>query len=286
MLPLCDCVQGKSSLCDELCRLVVRRRGLFARARLREGPSPSWTPILQALRELMLHLIALDGVLWRVRLLRALDAQTCSILAGALPEFDSLLGSFPAAPKLAPQDRQTRTRLAIVQLVAALSTPDSPLCLCVDDLHLAHADTLQLLQQLQMHECAQSSHLLLVCTYQPVDPNDPLAEFIRQVKSIHCPVLPVSPNSDRLGSRRSSGSAGSTAGGSATGSTLSSSLPSDSSPTPHHCNRVIEMELAPLSPHHIAQLLSDSFPRSNRPFDSIASVLHTKTRGTQPCAHC
>ena len=206
-----------------------------------------------------------------MRLLRALDAQTCSILAGTLPEIDSLLGPFPPTPKLAPQDRQSRTRLAIVQLVAALSTPDSPLCLCIDDLHFAHADTLQLLQQLQMHECAQSAHLLLVCTHQPVDPSDPLTDFLRQVKSSHCPVLPSSPNSERLGSRRDSGSAGGSA----------SSLPSDSSPMPHHSSRVVEMELVPLSPHHVAQLLSDSFPRSNRPFDCIASVLHAKTRGTQ-----
>jgi len=166
--------------------------------------------------------------------------------------------------------------LAIVQLVAALSTPDSPLCLCVHGLLYEHADTLQLLQQLQIHECAQSAHLLLVCTHQPVDPSDPLTDFIRQVKSTHCPVLPSSPNSDRLGSRRDSGSAG----GSASGSTLSS-LPSDSSPMPHHASRVVEMELVPLSPHHVAQLLSDSFPRSNRPFEAIATVLHAKTRGTQ-----
>jgi len=259
-------LQGKTALCDELGRLVVRRRGLFARAKFDAGQDPPWAPMLQAIRTLMLHLVALDSILWKVRLLRALDVPTCSLLVESMPEIELLLGTLPAAPKLSPHERQTQTRLAIVQLVAALSTPDSPLCLCVDDLHLANADALQLLQQIFAHACSQSCFLLLVCAFRPVSAAHPLIEFVRQVKAISR--SSNSPGSPSCGNghcvMRSRGGSG--------------GRPNQSSPLTRG-NRVIEMELAVLNQQHVAQLLSDSFPRSNHSFESIAAVLHPKTQG-------
>ena len=193
-------------------------------------------------------------------LAQGVGAHNCAVLAESLPELENLVGPLPPPPRLSVHDLAAHTRIAFVQLVAALSIPDSPFTLIVDNAHHASSEALQLLQQLFTRASGGAGALLLVLAFRvPLEDAHPLTEFIRQVRLIGSPKrkMMLSASAPSASSMQAARANGSRAGA-----------------------RIIELQLKPLGVQDIQQLLQDSFPRVDQPFPALAHILHTKTGGS------
>lgn len=188
---------GKTALIHEVHRPITERRGQFVAGKYDQLQNAPYGAFLKAFEELA-GLIFTDSseevAAWRARLLEALGANM-AVLAELCPAFTRIVGPQPPPPHLPPSEARARFHEAAYSLVALFARPEHPLCLFVDDLQWADADSLNLLQEL-VH-MARDSALLLIGAYREneVDEAHPLRLTIRQIEDQGSAItrLPLSP---------------------------------------------------------------------------------------------
>src|SRR6266852_4831953 len=176
---------GKSSVVNELHKVLVPPRGLFAAGKFdqykRDIP---YTTLAQALRTLVRQILVKseDEVRqWRCALTEAVEPNG-QLIVSVVPELEFIIGKQPPVPELPPRDAQNRFQLVFRRLLGAFARPEHPLALFLDDLQWLDAATLDLLEHLVTH--SEVRHLFLVGAYRDneVSPSHPL---LRTLDAIH-----------------------------------------------------------------------------------------------------
>jgi PAS domain S-box-containing protein len=176
---------GKSSVVNELHKMLVPPRGLFASGKFdqykRDIP---YTTLAQALRKLVRQVLIKSEAevdQWRCALKEAVEPNG-QLIVNLVPELELVIGKQPPVPDLPPQDAQNRFQLVFWRLLGALATPEHPLALFLDDLQWLDAATLDLLEHLVTHSDVQ--HLLLVGAYRDneVSPSHPLMRTLEAIR--------------------------------------------------------------------------------------------------------
>jgi PAS domain S-box-containing protein len=176
---------GKSSVVNELHKVLIRPRGRFASGKFdqyrRDIP---YATLAQAFRNLVRRLLGkseaeLQG--WRDLFQQALDPNGL-LIVDLVPELKLIIGAQPPVPELAPQDAQNRFQLVFRRFIKVFAQPEHPLALFLDDLQWLDAATRDLLEHLLTH--SEMRHLLLVGAYRDneVSPSHPL---LRTLGAIH-----------------------------------------------------------------------------------------------------
>jgi PAS domain S-box-containing protein len=176
---------GKSSLVNELHKVLVLPRGLFASGKFdqfkREVP---YATLAQAFQGLVHHLLSKpEGELeqWRGELRQALEPDAAAIVE-IVPELKFIIGEPPAVAALSPSETKARLERALSRLIGVFARPEHPLALFLDDLQWLDGATLDLLE----HVLAQPGlqHLLLVGAYRDseVDAAHPLMRRLERVR--------------------------------------------------------------------------------------------------------
>jgi predicted ATPase/GAF domain-containing protein len=182
---------GKSSVVNELHKVLVPPRGLFASGKFdqykRDIP---YATLAQAFQKLIRRLLGQSEAelgQWRDALRDALGPNG-QLVVNLIPEIELVIGKQPPVPELAPQDAQNRFQMAFRQLIGVFARPEHPLALFLDDLQWLDAATLDLLEHLITH--SEVRHLLLVGAYRDneVAPSHPL---VRTLAAIHAAGAPV-----------------------------------------------------------------------------------------------
>jgi predicted ATPase len=179
---------GKSSVVNELHKVLVPPRGLFASGKFdqykRDIP---YSTLAQAFQSLVRPLLAksdtdLSG--WRDALLEALGS-TGRLLVDLVPELQLIIGEQPLVTELPPQDAQRRFQLVFRRFIGVFARPEHPLALFLDDLQWLDAATLDLLEDLLTQ--ADVQHLLLIGAYRDneVDAAHPLIRKLDAIKTAH-----------------------------------------------------------------------------------------------------
>ena len=181
---------GKSSVVNELHKVLVPPRGLFASGKFdqykREIPYATLAQALQSLIRPLLSKSEAELRNWRDALLEAL-APNGRLMVDLVPELKLIIGDQPAVPELPPQDAHGRFQLVFRRFIGVFARPEHPLALFLDDLQWLDGATLDLLEDLLTRPDVR--HLMLIGAYRDNEVNSahPLKrklEAIRQAGAI------------------------------------------------------------------------------------------------------
>ena len=175
---------GKSSVVNELHKVLVPPRGLFAAGKFdqykRDIPYATLAQAFQSLvRQILVQSEAEVGH-WRNALEGALGPNGQFII-NLVPEVEFLIGKQPAAPDLPLQDAQRHFQLVFRRFLSVVARPEHPLALFLDDLQWLDAATLDFIEDLLTQ--SDVTHLMLIGAYRDneVDSSHPL---IRKLEAI------------------------------------------------------------------------------------------------------
>jgi PAS domain S-box-containing protein len=175
---------GKSSVVNELQKVLVPPRGLFASGKFdqykRNIPYATLAQAFQSLVRPLLGRSEADLDYWRNAFREALGPNGL-LIVNLVPELMLIIGQQPAVPDLPPQDAQSRFQLVFRRFIGVFARPEHPLALFLDDLQWLDAATLELLEDLLTQPDVR--HLLLIGAYRDneVDSSHPL---IRKLEAI------------------------------------------------------------------------------------------------------
>ena len=158
---------GKSSVVNELHKVLVPPRGLFASGKFdqykRDIP---YATLAQGFQSLVRYLLGksdaeLSG--WRDALAEALGPNG-RLMIDLVPELKVIIGEQPPVPELPPQNARRRFQVVFRRLIGVFAQRDHPLALFLDDLQWLDAATLDLLEDLLTPPGVP--HLLLIGAYR------------------------------------------------------------------------------------------------------------------------
>ncbi len=153
---------GKSSVVNELHKVLVPPRGMFAEGKFdqykRDIP---YATLAQAFQSLIRPLLTKsDEELGRSRsALRDALGPNGQLMVDLIPELKVIIGEQAPVPELPPQDAQRRFQLVFRRFLGVFARPGHPLALFLDDLQWLDAATLDLLQDLMIQ--TDLRHVLL-----------------------------------------------------------------------------------------------------------------------------
>jgi PAS domain S-box-containing protein len=176
---------GKSSVVNELHKVLVPPRGLFAAGKFdqykRDIP---YATLAQAFRTLIRQILVKSEAeveQWRGAMAQAVGPNG-QLIVNLIPEAEFIIGKQPPVPDLSPQDAQNRFQLVFRRFLGVFARPEHPLALFLDDLQWLDAATLELLEHVITDPDVR--HLMLVGAYRDdeVSPFHPLARTLERIR--------------------------------------------------------------------------------------------------------
>jgi PAS domain S-box-containing protein len=158
---------GKSAVVNELHRVLVPPRGLFAAGKFdqykRDIPYSTLAQAFQSLVRPLLGKRDAELAGWRDAFVEALGPNA-QLMVDLVPELRLIIGEPPPVPELEPQQAQRRFQLVFQRFIGVFARADHPLALFLDDLQWLDAATLDLLEDLLTRSDLQ--HLMLIGAYR------------------------------------------------------------------------------------------------------------------------
>ena len=176
---------GKSSVVNELHKVLVPPRGLFASGKFdqykRDIPYATLAQAFQSLIRPLLGKFEAELGSWRAELLEALGPNG-QLIVDLVPELKLIIGDQPSVPDLPPQDAHRRFQLVFRRFIGVFARPEHPLALFLDDLQWLDAATLDWLEDLLTQ--VDVRHLLLIGAYRDneVDSAHPLMRKLEAIR--------------------------------------------------------------------------------------------------------
>lgn len=176
---------GKSSLVNELHRVLVSGRGLFATGKFDQYKRGiPYAPLGRALRSLVLPLLGkgeAEVTEWRQALLDALGSNG-ALLLGLIPELAIIVGEQSPVSQLGPKEAKDRFNAVIRRFVNVFARSGHTLVLFLDDLQWSDEATLQLLQHLVTHPELRNVLFIGAFRDNEVSPADPLTPWLADIR--------------------------------------------------------------------------------------------------------
>ena len=177
---------GKSSVVNELHKVLVPPRGLFSACKFdqykRDIPYATLAQALQRLIHLILAKSEAELGRWRESLLHALEPHG-ALIVDLVPELKLIVGEQEPVFELPAPDARRRFQLLLRRFIGVFARPEHPLTLFLDDLQWLDAATLDLIGDLLTEEGV--SHLLVIGAYRDneVDASHPLMRKIGSIRA-------------------------------------------------------------------------------------------------------
>jgi len=176
---------GKSSVVNELHKVLVLPRGLFAAGKFdqykRDIPYATLAQAFQTLVRQVLVKSEAEVGQWRHAIREAVGPNG-QLIVNLIPEVEFIIGKQPPVPDLPPQDAQSRFQMVFRRFLGAFARPEHPLALFLDDLQWLDAATLELLERLISDQDVR--HLMLVGAYRDneVSASHPLMRTVSAIR--------------------------------------------------------------------------------------------------------
>jgi PAS domain S-box-containing protein len=182
---------GKSSVVNELHKVLVPPRGLFASGKFdqykRDIPYATLAHAFQNLIRSILCQSEAALAQWRDALRQALGANG-QLVVNLIPELELIIGKQPPVSDLPPQDEQNRFQMVFRQFLGVFARAEHPLALFLDDLQWLDAATLALVENLMTEPDVR--YLLLVGAYRDneVTSSHPLTRTLEAIRKTEATV--------------------------------------------------------------------------------------------------
>ncbi|MBV8212625.1 MAG: AAA family ATPase, partial [Verrucomicrobia bacterium] len=151
---------GKSSIVNELHKVLVLRHGLFASGKFdqykRDIPYATLAEAFQNVVRQLLSKSEVELNEWREAFAEALGPNG-QLMVDLVPQLKLVIGEQAPLLDLPPQDTQRRFQLVFQRFIGVLARPEHPLVLFLDDLQWVDAATLGLLADLLTSEFPHQS---------------------------------------------------------------------------------------------------------------------------------
>jgi PAS domain S-box-containing protein len=176
---------GKSSVVNELHKVIVPLRGLFTSGKFdqykRDIPYGTLVQAFQSLIRPLLGKGEAELSTWRDALQEALGPNA-QLIVDLVPELKLIIGEQQPVPELSLQDAKGRFQLVFRRFIGVFARPEHPLALFLDDLQWLDAATLDLLEDLLTRPDVQ--HLMLIGAYRDneVDSDHPLTRKLEAIR--------------------------------------------------------------------------------------------------------
>ena len=158
---------GKSSVVNELHKVLVPPRGLFAAGKFdqykRDVPYATLAQAFQMLVRQILVKSEAEVDQWRHALLEALGPNG-QLMVNLIPEVEFVIGEQPPVAELPPEEARGRFQLVFRRFLGAFARPEHPLALFLDDLQWLDAATLELLERMVIDP--ELRYVLLIGAYR------------------------------------------------------------------------------------------------------------------------
>jgi PAS domain S-box-containing protein len=177
---------GKSSVVNELHKVLVPPRGLFAAGKFdqykRDVPYATLAQAFQMLVRQILVKSEAEMDHWRRALLEALGPNG-QLIVNLIPEVEFIIGKQPPVADLPPQEARNRFQLVFRRFLGAFARPEHPLALFLDDLQWLDTATLELLERMVTDPDVR--HVLLIGAYRDneVSSAHPLMRTLAAIRS-------------------------------------------------------------------------------------------------------
>src|SRR5580698_8564667 len=177
---------GKSSVVNELHKVLVPPRGIFAAGKFdqykRDVPYATLAQAFQMLVRRILVQSEAEVAPWRHALLEALGPNG-ELLVNLIPEVEFIIGKQPPVTELPPQQARSRFQLVFRRFLGVFATAEHPLALFLDDLQWLDTATLELLEH--MVSDPDVRHVLLIGAYRDneVSSSHPLMRTLASIRS-------------------------------------------------------------------------------------------------------
>jgi PAS domain S-box-containing protein len=176
---------GKSSVVNELHKVLVPPRGLFAAGKFdqykRDVPYATLAQAFQTLVRQILVKSEAELDHWRRAFLEALGPNG-QLLIDLIPEVEFIIGKQSRVAELPPQEARGRFQLVFRRFLGAFARPEHPLALFLDDLQWLDTATLELLEHLATDPDVR--HVLLIGAYRDneVSSSHPLMRTLSAIR--------------------------------------------------------------------------------------------------------
>ena len=158
---------GKSSIVNELQKVLVPPRGFFASGKFDQHKRDiPYSTLVQAFQVLVRHLLGENNTdlgIWRDTFSEALGPNA-RLITDLIPELKLIIGDPPPVSELEPRQAQSRFQLVFRRFIGVFARPEHPLALFLDDLQWLEAGTLDLLEDMLIRSDLQ--HLMLIGAYR------------------------------------------------------------------------------------------------------------------------
>jgi len=158
---------GKSSIVNDLHKVLVLRRGLFGSGKFDQYKHDiPYATLAEAFQNVVRQLLSRSEAelhAWRDAFQEALGPNG-QLMVDLVPQLKLIIGGQPPLPELSPQDAQGRFQLVFQRFIGVFARPERPLVLFLDDLQWLDAATLDLLEALLTRPDVR--HLMLIGAYR------------------------------------------------------------------------------------------------------------------------
>ncbi len=187
---------GKSSVVNELHKMLVQSRGLFGSGKFdqlkRDIPYATLAQAFQSLIRAILAAPDTELSRWREAFRQALGADG-PLITQLVSELNLVLGEQPPVSELSPHEEKARFHAVFRRFIGVFARAEHPLVLFLDDLQWVDAATLDLIEYLLSH--SDMRYLLLIGAYRDneVAPEHPLMRRIEFMRRAGPPVHELRP---------------------------------------------------------------------------------------------
>ena len=176
---------GKSSVVNELHKVLVPPRGLFASGKFdqlkRDIPYATLAQAFQSLVRQLLRKPEDELSKWRDELRQALDPNA-ALLFDLIPELRFMIGEQLPVPEVPSAEAKARFHTTLRRLIGVFARAEHPLALFLDDLQWLDGATLELLENILVQP--EPQQLLLIGAYRDneVDSAHPLMRTFAAIR--------------------------------------------------------------------------------------------------------